>query len=259
MATDANPHGDEQTEQTPPTPPAQTSPEPQAEPSTAAPADAMAETTDTAETGAAAENAAESAAEVASPTLAELEAELAREREAAADYLRRWHQAQADLANFRRRAQQEQEQHIRLATGRTLALMLPAIDSFERAFATLPPSLRGFSWISGLALVEMQLQSALAASGAKEVPAEVGAAFNPQHHEAVGEVETAEHPAGHIAAVLQRGYAVEGLLIRPALVQLARAPQAPQAPPGGEGTPTGAQAPEPNAPSDEEGGGETPR
>jgi molecular chaperone GrpE len=157
--------------------------------------------------------------------LADLEAEVAREREAAADYLRRWQQAQADLSNYRRRAQQEQEQQKRLATRRALALMLPAIDSFERAFATLPPSLRGYSWISGIALVEMQLQSVLAASGVTEIPAAPGAPFNPQHHEAVGEMETAEHPEGHIAAVLQRGYSLEEVVIRPALVQLARAPQ----------------------------------
>lgn len=189
--------------------------------------------------------------------LAELEAELAREREASADYLRRWQQAQADLANYKRRAQHEQEQHARLATGRALALMLPAIDSFERAFATLPSSLRGYSWISGLALVEMQLQSALAASGAAEVPAEPGAVFNPQHHEAVGEVETTEHPVGHIAAVLQRGYAIQGLLIRPALVQLARAPEESgmQASPGDVGAASPSGEPPAASPAPSDGGG----
>lgn len=227
MATDENPHGGEPAEQAPP-------PEPQAEPS--AP-DAGAE-------AGALGAGAERAVDTPEVKLAEIEAELVREREAAADYLRRWHQAQADLANYKRRVQQEQEQHVRLATGRALALVLPAIDSFERAFATLPPTLRGFSWISGLALVEMQLQSALAASGAAEVPAEPGAAFNPQHHEAVGEVETAEHPEGHIAAVLQRGYAIEGLLIRPSLVQLARAPQASS----GEATSTASGASEESTP-----------
>lgn len=229
MATDENPHGDAQAEQAPP-------PESQPAPD-AASADAGA-------SGGVPANAGAAQAPDAGTKLAEAEAELVREREAAADYLRRWHQAQADLANYKRRVQQEQEQHVRLATGRALALVLPAIDSFERAFATLPPTLRGFSWISGLALVEMQLQSALAASGAAEVPAEPGAAFNPQHHEAVGEVETAEHPEGHIAAVLQRGYAIEGLLIRPSLVQLARAPQASS----GEATSTASGASEESTP-----------
>ena len=233
MATDENPHSGEQAEQAPPP-----EPEAQAEPGMpSAGTEANAGAAQAPDTGA---------------KLAELDAELKREREAAADYLRRWHQAQADLANYKRRAQQEQEQNVRLATGRALALVLPAIDSFERAFATLPPSLRGFSWISGLALVEMQLQSALAASGATEVLAEPGAAFNPQHHEAVGEMETAEHPEGHIAAVLQRGYALEGLLIRPALVQLARAPQASVGAASGTSGESEEASPEPSAPADKD-------
>lgn len=156
--------------------------------------------------------------------VAELEAELERERAAATDYMQRWQRAQADLANFRRRTQIEQEQRERMAAGRALALMLPALDNFERAFSTLPDSLRGYSWISGLALIEMQLQGALSASGAKPIAAEPGQPFNPQVHEAVGEVETAEHPAGSVALVLQRGYELEGVLLRPALVQVAKAP-----------------------------------
>lgn len=249
MATDENPHGDEQT---PPPAPASERPESPSEPS------AVSAGADTH----AGSGSAAPAPEGVTAKLAELEAELAREREAAADYLRRWQQAQADLANYKRRAQQEQEQRARLATGRALALVLPAIDSFERAFATLPPTLSGFSWISGLALVEMQLQSALAASGAAEVPAELGAAFNPQHHEAVGEIESSEHPAGHIAAVLQRGYAVEGLLIRPALVQLARAQQPREAPStdgerAGPSEPVDTSAPvEASAPDERKDGGE---
>jgi len=156
--------------------------------------------------------------------VAELAAELERERTAATDYMQRWQRAQADLANVRRRMQTEQEQRERLATGRTLALLLPALDNFERAFSTLPQSLRGYSWISGLALIEMQLQGALSANGARPIAAEPGQPFNPQQHEAVGEIETAEHPAGSVGLVLQRGYELEGVLLRPALVQLAKAP-----------------------------------
>jgi molecular chaperone GrpE len=156
--------------------------------------------------------------------VAELEAELERERSAATDYMQRWQRAAADLANFRRRMQTEQEQRERMAAGRALALMLPALDNFERAFSTLPDSLRGYSWISGLALIEMQLQGALSASGARPIAAEPGQPFNPQVHEAVGEIETAEHPAGSVALILQRGYELEGVLLRPALVQVAKAP-----------------------------------
>lgn len=157
--------------------------------------------------------------------LAELKGQVAHEREAATDYMSRWQRAQADFSNFKRRSQQEQEQREAQIAGRVVATLLPALDSFERAFATLPPTLRGFSWIDGIALVHLQIHNALAAHGIQAVEAEPGQAFDPLRHESIGAVESADHPEGHIAVVLQRGYEAKGLLLRPALVQIARAPR----------------------------------
>lgn len=157
--------------------------------------------------------------------VAELEGQVAHEREAASEYMNHWQRAQADFANYRRRSQQEQEQREAQIAGRVVATLLPALDSFDRAFATLPPTLRGFSWIDGIALVHLQIQSALATHGIQPVVAEPGQAFDPLRHESVGEVESAEHAEGHIAVVLQRGYESKGMLLRPALVQIARSPR----------------------------------
>lgn len=161
--------------------------------------------------------------------IAALERQLAAERDAATEYMQRWQRSAADFANYKRRFQQEQEQRERLLAAQALAPVLNALDSFERAFSTLPDSLRGYTWIEGVALVDYQLRRALDAQGIAETPAEVGQPFDPAHHQAVGEVETDQHPEGHIAVLLQRGYEVAGVLLRPALVQLARTPTAPDA------------------------------
>lgn len=160
--------------------------------------------------------------------LTELESQATHEHEAATDYMNRWQRAQADFSNFKRRSQQEQEQREAQIAGSVVATLLPALDSFERAFATLPPTLRGFSWIDGIALVHLQLHNALAAHGIQPVAAEPGQAFDPLRHESIGEVESSEHPEGHLAVVVQRGYEAKGLLLRPALVQIARSPQSGQ-------------------------------
>src|SRR5690348_1833193 len=165
-------------------------------------------------------------ADDASARIAELERQLAAERTAATDYMQRWQRAVADFANFKRRAQQEQEQRDQLFAAQALAPVLHALDSFERAFATLPDSLRGYTWIEGVALVDYQLRRALEAQGITEVAAEPGDALDPTRHQAVGEVETDQQPDGHIAVVLQKGYQTGHLLIRPALVQVARMPTA---------------------------------
>jgi molecular chaperone GrpE len=156
------------------------------------------------------------------------EDQLAKEREAATDYMNRWQRAQADFANFKRRAEQEQQQRDALATWRALASVLPALDSFERAFATLPPTLAGYTWLDGVALIHLQLNQALASMGIAPVEAEPGQPLDPTRHQAIGEVETDQRDEGQIAVVVQRGYEARGVLLRPALVQTARAPKAPE-------------------------------
>ncbi|HLJ79847.1 MAG TPA: nucleotide exchange factor GrpE [Ktedonobacterales bacterium] len=177
--------------------------------------------------------------------VAELERQLAHERDAATDYMNRFQRAQADFANFKRRAQQDQEQLQRALAAEAARLILPALDSFERAFVTLPASLRGFTWISGTELIRLQLESALSAVGIRLIEAEPGYPFDPAKHEAIGEVESAEHPAGNVAVVVQRGYQIEGYVLRPALVQLAKAAES-------------ATASSPLSPQGEEAGGEDP-
>ena len=157
--------------------------------------------------------------------IAELERLLTAERDAATDYMQRWQRAMADFSNFKRRAQQEQEQREQILGAQALMPVLHALDSFERAFASLPDSLRGYSWIEGIALVEAQLRRALEMAGITETPAEPGQPFDPARHQAIGEVATGQYPAGTIAALVQRGYQVASLLMRPALVQVARAPE----------------------------------
>src|SRR5579884_2939633 len=157
--------------------------------------------------------------------VAELEREVAAEREAATDYMQRWQRAQADFSNLKRRVQQDQGQLQRLAGARALAGILPAVDSFERAFATLPPSLRGLSWIDGVGLVHLQLHGALQAAGIRGFAPERGSAFDPRTQQAIGDVETRDVEPGTVAVVVQQGFALGDLVLRPALVQLARAPQ----------------------------------
>ena len=155
-----------------------------------------------------------------------LEAELERARAAATDYMQRWQRAQADLANFRRRTEQERDQQQKFYRAQGLAILLPALDTLERAFTALPATLRNYSWIDGVALVQIQLESALRNAGVMPIEAELGAAFDPRLHEAIGEVESADVPAGRIAAVIQRGYALGDLLLRPTLVQISRGVEA---------------------------------
>jgi molecular chaperone GrpE len=175
-----------------------------------------------------------------------LEREVAAERERAGDYMRRWQQAQADLSNMKRRAQQEQEQLLTLAANQAAALVLPALDSLERAFGTLPEPLHQLTWVEGISLVEFQLRRVLESHGVAPFEPKPGDKLDPARHQPIAETATSEHPAGSVAQVVQRGYEMNGRVLRPALVAVAREPS-PSAPTNSAGPKTEPHDIEPTA------------
>ena len=170
-----------------------------------------------------------------------LAAEVEREREKATDYMNRWQRAQADLANYKRRAEQEREQERKFALGPLFLELLKMQDNFQRAFETLPVELREFSWVQGVVLNFAHLDGLLRLYGVTPFETKPGQPFDPALHEAVTHEETDAYPDGSITAEYQRGYRLHDRVLRPALVRVAKARSA--APPKeeqpGEPTPTG--------------------
>jgi molecular chaperone GrpE len=160
----------------------------------------------------------------------DLAAELAREREKATDYMNRWLRAQADFANYRRRAEQEREQQQKGAMVPFFLEILKVLDNYQRAFETLPAELREFSWVQGVMLTYGYLENLLHYYDVKPMETRIGDLFDPNRHQAVTHEETDEHPDGTITAEYQRGYIYQERVLRPALVRVAR-PKAAASPP----------------------------
>lgn len=167
------------------------------------------------------QSATPAAEAVAQPT-PDLAAELEREREKATDYMQRWQRAQADLANYKRRIEQEREQERKYGAFPLLLELLKMQDNFQRAFETLPTELREFSWVQGVALNFINLDGLLRLHGVAPIETKPGQPFDPNVHEAVTHEETDEHPDGAITAEYQRGYMLYDRVLRPALVRVAR-------------------------------------
>jgi molecular chaperone GrpE len=136
----------------------------------------------------------------------------------------RWHRAQADLANLRRRTEQERGDMEKFASMMLVAELLPVLDNFERAIATIPGNLAMLTWIHGVMLIERHFRAILEHQGLQPIEA-VGQPFNPGLHEAINEAETAEHAPGTVVQEYQTGYTMHGRVIRPTLVEVARAPE----------------------------------
>ncbi len=150
-----------------------------------------------------------------------LKALVEKERAKVEKYLDRWRRARADFANFRKRNDREKEEVIQFANSVLVNKLLPIMDDFERAGATLPSNLSHLTWVDGIFLIHRKLEWTLQAEGLKPIEA-VGQAFDPMLHEAVAYEPSDDHEEGTVLAELQRGYTLHDRVIRPALVKVAR-------------------------------------
>ncbi len=154
----------------------------------------------------------------------ELEKELANEREKATDYMNRAMRSQAEISNIRKRLQQDLNLALKDTIKAVVYEQLAVLDSFDRAFSTLPKEFAHFSWVDGIAMIQSQLFSILHRAGVTPIQTQ-GQKFNPLEHEAVAYEETDTYPEDTITAELQRGYKLQDQVLRPALVKIARATQ----------------------------------
>jgi len=131
---------------------------------------------------------------------------------------------QADFENFRKRVERERHEESRRATGHSIQLLLPVLDTFERALvAHDDPAYAEYR--KGVELIYKQLFEVLAKQGLERIDAQ-GKSFDPHFHQAIERVETEDHSDGTVIEVLQPGYVFHGRVLRPATVRVAAAPEA---------------------------------
>jgi len=164
---------------------------------------------------------ADAAASIENMDADQLRAELETERGKANEYLDQWRRAAADLANFKRRTEQERTEMAKLFNESLVKAILPALDNFERALATVPEDLKGNGWIEGVALTEKQLRAALEKEGLQAIDA-LGQKFDPNLHEAVAHDISDEHEEDSVIEEFQRGYKLHDRVIRPSMVKVSR-------------------------------------
>ncbi|ANE77816.1 nucleotide exchange factor GrpE [Dickeya solani] len=152
--------------------------------------------------------------------IAELEAQLndvqQRERESAL-------RARAEMENVRRRAELDVEKAHKFALEKFAGEMLPVIDNLERALEMADKSNEALSgMIEGVDLTLKAMLSAVNKFGI-EVVADVNVPFNPEIHQAMTLLESADHAPNHVMMVMQKGYILNGRLLRPAMVAVSKA------------------------------------
>jgi molecular chaperone GrpE len=129
----------------------------------------------------------------------------------------RWARLQAEFDNARKREAKERADAREYTVGNTVEPFLGVMDNFQLALKA-QGSLEQLK--SGVELILKQMEEALRGLNVTSVET-VGTQFDPRIHEALGSVETAEHPDHQVIEEIRRGYKIREKLLRPAMVKIA--------------------------------------
>jgi len=150
-----------------------------------------------------------------------LRTELDEANRKAEEFLGLLQRAQADFANYRRRVDQERADAAVSTKTSVILKFLPVLDDFDRALQAAPPEALQADWIQGIKLIERKLRGILEAEGVTRMEP-LGQPFDPWEHEAVLYQESSDHSEGIVIAILRDGYKLNGRVIRPAQVAVAK-------------------------------------
>lgn len=127
----------------------------------------------------------------------------------------------ADLENTKKRLEREKQEAIRFANEKLLIEVLPIMDNLDRAMASLTEGHDPEKVKDGLKIAQRELHDVLEEHGVQVVKS-VGELFDPQVHEAVGVVDDKDAKDGAVVEEIQRGYLLNGRLIRASRVKIAQ-------------------------------------
>lgn len=130
---------------------------------------------------------------------------------------------QADFENYQKRVKREQEELVKRGSEELIVKLLGVVDDLERAIEASKNSSDKKLLVSGVEMVLKKLQATLAEEGVSQIEA-VGKPLDPELHEAIATVETDQCPENIIVRVLRKGYSLNGKLIRPSMVEVAKKP-----------------------------------
>ncbi|MCX5790322.1 MAG: nucleotide exchange factor GrpE, partial [Elusimicrobia bacterium] len=141
------------------------------------------------------------------------------------DYYEQLLRLKAEFENYRKRMDRERPEWIQLGKAGLLDKLLPLYDLLLQAHDQITNGqAAGADIAKGLELIFKEFTKVFEAEGVRTIES-VGKPYHYDLHEALGAVETDEHPEGTVVDELQRGYTVKGKVLRPARVRIAKPAQ----------------------------------
>jgi molecular chaperone GrpE len=157
--------------------------------------------------------------------ISKLETELAQAQAKLADQQDLMLRIKADAENARRRASQDVEKAHKFALEKFAGDLLPVVDNLERALAFINREDEAFTGIiEGVELTMKSFLDTVAKYGVQQIDPQ-GEPFNPDLHQAMTIQPSADVAPNTVTFVMQKGYELNGRLLRPAMVGVSKAPE----------------------------------
>lgn len=122
----------------------------------------------------------------------------------------------ADFQNFKKRTEKEKADVYSFANEKIMTDLLQVIDNFERALGS---ECQDQAYAEGMQMIFKQFTDILKGAGLEEIEA-VGHDFDPNFHHAVLTDSNPDFDSGKVTEVLQKGYKLNGKVIRPSMVKV---------------------------------------
>lgn len=156
--------------------------------------------------------------------IAKLEAELAVARQQAADHQDLALRVKADAENSKRRSAMDVEKAHKFALEKFAGDLLPVLDNLERSLGFMDRNHEAVSALAeGVELTFKGLLDTVAKYGVQQIDPQ-GQPFNPEFHQAMSIQPNADLDANTVIFVMQKGYELNGRLLRPAMVGVSKKP-----------------------------------
>ncbi len=145
-------------------------------------------------------------------------AEQASSAEATAVDSEKYLRLMAEFQNYKRRTEKEKGELFKYASEKLVVQLVEILDNFDRALNQSAGG--GEAFAAGMELIFKQLTDVLEKNGVEEIKA-LGEDFDPNFHNAVMMEDTTEYESGKVSDVLQKGYTLNGKVVRPSMVKVA--------------------------------------
>ncbi|MGF1699599.1 nucleotide exchange factor GrpE [Photobacterium makurazakiensis] len=155
--------------------------------------------------------------------ISELEAALLISEAKAKDAVDASLRARAEGENVRRRSEQEIDKARKFALNKFAEELLPVIDNMERAIEMADKTDEAIKpMVEGVDLTLQTMMGTVEKFGLKQLNP-LGETFNPEFHQAMSIQESTEYAPNTVMLVMQKGYELNGRVVRPAMVMVSKA------------------------------------